>query len=262
MTTPATILTTETNGEVRTITLRRLKFLNAFDSALALEFQAALRTASKDDAIRVIVVTGSGGAFSAGQDIFELADAEQSGGAAAVGRQLRERLCPLIVDIRAIEKPVIARINGVAAGAGLAVALACDFRVASSSASLVMSPIGIGLIPGVGLSMLVPRLAGVGAATELFMLGARISATESQEFGLVHQVVPGDQLHAAVADLARRLIEQPREVLGLTKRALNRSVYAGLEEHLDYECALQELAAGTAEHRMRLARQMRGKAPS
>jgi len=241
-------------NSILTITLKREKSLNAFDSQLAIELQAALRTAGKDEDVRVVVLTGAGSGFSAGQDIFELENAERSGGAAAVAKQLRERLCPLIVELRSIEKPVIARVNGVATGAGLGVALACDFRIASSSASFVMSPIGIGLIPGVGLSMLVPRLAGVGAATELFMLGAKISAYRALEFGLVHQVVADEQLDAAVDDLAQRLIEQPRAVLGLTKRALNHSVYAGLEEHLDYECALQELAAGSEEHRTLLAR--------
>ncbi len=254
MTSPATILTTHTDGAVRTITLRRETSLNAFDGPLALELKAALRAAGKDLDVRVVVLTGAGSAFSAGQDIYELEEAERSGGPAAVGKQLRERLSPLITEIRALEKPVIARVNGVATGAGLAVALASDFRIAASSASFVMSPIGIGLIPGVGLSMLVPRLAGVGAATELFMLGARISASRALEFGLVHQVVADNELDAAVADLASRLIEQPREVLGLTKRALNHSVYAGIEDHLDYECALQELAAGSEEHRTRLAK--------
>lgn len=254
MTSPATILTTQKDDAVLTITLRREASLNAFDGPLALELKSALRTAGRDDDIRVVVITGAGNAFSAGQDIYELEEAERTGGPAAVDRQMRERLNPLISEIRALEKPVIAKVNGVATGAGLAVALACDFRIAVSSASFVMSPIGIGLIPGVGLSMLVPRLAGIGAATELFMLGARISAHRALEFGLVHQVVSEGELDAAVDDLASRLISQPRTVLGLTKRALNHSVYAGIEEHLNYESALQELAAASVEHRALLAK--------
>lgn len=259
MTSPEIILSTHDDGPTRTIILQRDRSYNAFDGPLALELLAALRTAANDDSVRVVVITGAGAAFSAGQDVFELEREEEQHGPASVGKQLRERLNPMIVQIRAIEKPVIARVNGVATGAGLAVALACDFRVASTEASFVMSPIGVGLIPGVGLSMLVPRLAGIGVATELFMLGTRVPADRALALGLVHQVVEPEQLDEATQQLAARLAGQPREVLGFTKRILNRSVFAGLEDHMNYESAVQELAAGADEHRSRLARLTAGK---
>ncbi|MBX3071214.1 MAG: enoyl-CoA hydratase/isomerase family protein [Thermomicrobiales bacterium] len=252
MTSPEHILSMSTEDQICTITLQREAHLNAFDSALAIELLAALRTANDDPGIRVVVVTGAASAFSAGQDIFELEEGEATGGAAAVADQLRRRLCPLITAIRNLEKPVIAQINGVAAGAGLGVALACDFRIAASTASCVMSPIGIGLIPGVGLSFLVPRLIGVGPATELFMLGSRVGAERALQLGLVHRVVPDPDLRASALALAAELAAQPREVLSLTKQALNHSIYAGLEAHLDEECRLQEIAAATEEHRTRL----------
>lgn len=254
MTTAEPLLLVADDGPVRTITLRRESHLNALDTALAIELLAALRSAGADDDVRVVILTGAGSGFSAGQDVYELVEAERQGGATAVGDQLRRRLNPLIVEIRRLEKPVIAQMNGVAAGAGLGVAMACDFRVAAERVKLVMSPVGIGLIPGVGLSFLVPRLIGIGPATELFLLGARVEAARALQLGLVTSVVPDDNLREATLEFAAQLVDQPREVLGLTKRALNRSIYAGLEDHLNYECALQEIAASTEEHRSRLAR--------
>lgn len=254
MTSPEIILTTRQEGSTCIITLQREKFYNALDGPLALELLAALRTAAADDSVRVIVITGAGAAFSAGQDVFELEREESLHGPASVGKQLRERLNPLIVQIRAIEKPVIAQVNGVATGAGLATALACDFRIMSENASFVMSPIGVGLIPGVGLSMLVPRMTGIGVATELFMLGERVPADRALELGLVNRVVAPEMLETATRELAEKLAGQPREVLGLTKRILNRSVFAGLEDHMNYESAVQEIAAGAEEHHRRLAK--------
>ncbi len=151
-----------------------------------------------------------------------------------------------------MDLPVIASINGVATGAGLGIALACDLRIAAESASFICAPHAIALIPGVGITWLLPRLAGFGAASELALLGERIDAQRAFDLGLVHRVVANDQLSAATHELAQHLIRQPASSLALTKRALNRSAFAGFEQHLAYEADLQEVAAGHDEHRKRL----------
>jgi 2-(1,2-epoxy-1,2-dihydrophenyl)acetyl-CoA isomerase len=234
------------------IALDRPDARNAFDQAMAESLLAALKTAEKDPSVRVVVITGRGDAFSAGQDIHELRAKEAQIGAQAAGDELRQRFAPIVLRIRSMDLPVIASINGVATGAGLGIALACDLRIAAESASFICAPHAIGLIPGAGITWLLPRLAGFGAASELALLGERIDARRAAEFGLVDRVVTNDQLTATTNELAQRLIGQPASSLALTKRALNRSVFAGFEQHLAYEADLQEVAAGHDEHRKRL----------
>jgi len=252
MTSMVPVTQVEHRDGVATITLLRTDALNAFNAELAMDFIARLKQLGRDPETRVIVITGSGRAFSAGQDVYELASDEDATGPKAASDQLRDRFLPIILLLRSLEKPVIAQINGIATGAGLGIAMACDFRVAADSAVFIMSPFALGLIPGAGLTAMVPRLAGIGAATELFMLGKRIGAVEACELGLVHRVVEIERLKEATHDLALELAAQPRSALGLTKRALNRSVYSGIEDQMRYEAYLQELAAGTEEHRERL----------
>jgi 2-(1,2-epoxy-1,2-dihydrophenyl)acetyl-CoA isomerase len=237
---------------IATITLDRPDARNAFDQAMAESLLAALKTAEKDASVRVVVLTGRGDAFSAGQDIHELRAKEAHFGPQAAGDELRQRFAPIVLRIRAMDLPVIASINGVTTGAGLGIALACDLRIAAESASFICAPHAIALIPGVGITWLLPRLAGFGAASELALLGERIDARRAAELGLVDRVVANDQLAAATHELAQRLIRQPASSLALTKRALNRSVFAGFEQHLAYEADLQEVAAGHDEHRTRL----------
>ncbi|CAN5747658.1 2-(1,2-epoxy-1,2-dihydrophenyl)acetyl-CoA isomerase PaaG [soil metagenome] len=253
MTSMEPVTQVEHRDGIATITLCRTAALNAFNAELAMDFSAQLKHLGRDAETRVIVVTGSGRAFSAGQDVYELAGDEESRGPKAAGDQLRDRFLPIILLIRSIEKPVIAQVNGIATGAGLGIAMACDFRVAADTASFIMSPFALGLIPGAGLTALAPGLVGIGAATELFMLGKRIDANEARELGLVHRVVEPDRLADATHELALQLAAQPRTALGLTKRALNRSCYSGLEEQMRYEAYLQEMAAGAEEHLKRLA---------
>ncbi|MGH2531990.1 MAG: enoyl-CoA hydratase/isomerase family protein [Thermomicrobiales bacterium] len=240
-------------GPVATITLNRPASLNAFDRALIERFAAALRTVDEDDEVRAIIVTGAGRGFSAGQDTRELAKEEAEQGAAAVGRQVRDRYNPVILRLRQMEKPVVAAINGVATGAGLGVAIACDIRIASDAASFVISPMSIGLIPAIGGTAILPALIGLSNATELAFLGERIDAETAQRIGLVHRVVPPAELQSAARDYADRLADLPSTAIGLTKRAFNRAVFPDLAEHLAYEAVWQETAAGTREHRERLA---------
>ena len=237
---------------IATITFDRPAARNAFDQVMAESLLAALKTAEKDDAVAVIVIAGRGDAFSAGQDIHELHQKESTQGPQAAGDELRLRFNPIVLRLRAMDKPVIASINGVATGAGLGVALACDLRIAGERASFVCAPHGIALIPGAGTTWLLPRLVGFGAASELVLLGERIGAGRALELGLVHRVAPDDELPDRTIELARTLAAKPAASLALTKRALNRSLFDGFEQHLAYEADLQEVAADHQDHRIRL----------
>jgi 2-(1,2-epoxy-1,2-dihydrophenyl)acetyl-CoA isomerase len=243
----------EQDGTLLTITLNRPDALNAFDRMTIQRLAAALRTAAEEDAVRAVVLTGVGRAFSAGQDVREMARETAERGPRAIGDQLRERYNPAIVRLRAIEKPVVAAINGVATGAGLGIALACDLRIASEEASFVLSPVGIGLIPGVGMTRFLPALIGLARASELSFSGERIDAGRALEIGLVNRVVPAGELAAVARDVAARLAALPTRAIGLTKRAFNHAVLPGLAAHLDYEAGLQEIAAGSEDHREGLA---------
>ncbi|MEZ4666096.1 MAG: enoyl-CoA hydratase/isomerase family protein [Thermomicrobiales bacterium] len=242
----------EVEGSVATITLDRSGARNAFDQAMAESLLASLKTARKDDQVRIVVLTGRGAAFSAGQDIHELQQKETELGAQAAGDELRKRFRPILLEIRSMDKPVVAAVNGVATGAGLGIALASDLRIAAESASFICAPHAIALIPGAGITWLLPRLAGFGAASELALLGERIDAKRALELGLLNWVAPDDELVARTRDLCGALLQQPASSLSLTKRALNRSLFAGFEQHLDYEADLQEVAAASDEHIHRL----------
>lgn len=235
-----------------TITLDRPGARNAFDRAMAESMLAALKTAQKDETARVVIITGRGAAFSAGQDIHELHARERDIGPSAAGDELRLRFAPILRHLRAIDLPVIASIDGVATGAGLGIALACDLRIAAESASFICAPHAIALIPGAGITWMLPRLAGFGAASELMLLGERIAARRAFELGLVDRLVSDELLESATRELAEHVIRHPKTSLALTKRALNRSLFAGFEHHLAYEADLQEVAAGAEEHRARL----------
>jgi 2-(1,2-epoxy-1,2-dihydrophenyl)acetyl-CoA isomerase len=243
----------ERDGPVTTITLNRPDALNAFDRALAERFAAALRTVADDRAVRAVIVTGAGRAFSAGQDIRELAREEADQGPAALGHQLRQRYNPIILRLRELEKPVIAAINGVTTGAGLGIALACELRITVESATLGMSPVGIGLIPAVGMTTLLPAVIGLAKATELTFLGERIDAARALDISLVHRIVPAADLTSESHALAHRLAALPTRTIALTKHGYNRAVLPNLAANLEYEAALQQEAAATADHREGLA---------
>lgn len=237
---------------IATITLDRPEARNAFDQAMAESLLAALKTAENDESVRVVVVTGRGEAFSAGQDIHELHAKESQLGPQAAGNELRYRFNPILLRIRAMDNPVIASINGVATGAGLGIALASDVRIAGERASFICAPHGIALIPGAGITWLLPRLAGFGAASELALFGERIDARRALQLGLVQRVVPDDQLVDQTRELALTLAGMTQSSLALTKRALNRSLFAGFEQHLAYEADLQEVAAEQEAHQLLL----------
>lgn len=230
---------------VLTITMNRPERHNAINEAMKRELNDAMRNAEKDPAVRCIVLRGAGNkAFSAGQDLKEHTAERRS-----LKESLEQSYNPLIRRMRTIEKPVIGMINGVAAGAGCSLALACDMRIMSSTATLIEVFVRIGLVPDSGSHWFLPRLAGMARAFEYAATGRDIGAEEAERVGLVNRVAPPDDLDRATLTLARELAQAPTRAIGLMKRTLNRALTADLDALLAYEAAIQEIAAGTNDHR-------------
>jgi 2-(1,2-epoxy-1,2-dihydrophenyl)acetyl-CoA isomerase len=228
-------------GAVRTITLNRPDALNAFNRTLKSELADAVTAVDRDSSVRCLVITGAGRAFCAGQDLKEPLAAD----GLSIREMLRSGYNALILRLRSMEKPVIAAVNGVAAGAGFSLALACDLRIASETASFVEGFIRIGLVPDAGATYFLPRLVGIGRAMEISMTGDPVDAVTAVRIGLVSRVVRGDDLTSVTMDLAHRLANGPTRAIGLTKRALNRNLSLDLGSALDYEADMQELASRT-----------------
>lgn len=222
---------------VLTLTMDRPETLNALDRALKEELLAAFRSAGRDPSVRAVVLTGGGRAFCSGQDLGE-ADVQ----GAAIGHEVRERYIPLVRAMRRLEKPLIAAVNGVAAGAGLALATACDLRVAADSASFICAFGRIGLVPDSGLTWLLPRLVGPGWAARMILTTDPIDAATAQRIGLVEQLVPAGRLAAEVHELAARLAAGAPLAQGLAKRALDFAETSDLEGALEFEAQLQTAA--------------------
>lgn len=234
---------------VRTITLNRPDVLNAFNDAMLIALGKAVRAAEKDKAVRCLVITGAGRAFCSGQDLAEVKDRYTSDAPIELGAHLREHYNPMIRKLRTMEKPVIASVNGVAAGAGCSLALACDLRIAAESAGFIEAFVKVGLVPDSGSTFMLPRLIGVSRAMEMAFTGRKIAASEALQIGLVNQVVPGEQLAESTKKLARTLAGLPTRAIGLTKRAINAAWSADLATQLDYEAMLQTTAGQTHDHR-------------
>ena len=237
-------IATETSDRILTITLDRPEALNAFDRAMKDELLAALKAADRDAAVRVVVITGAGRAFSAGQDLKE----RQQPGATDLGTELRARYNPLILAMRRLEKPIVGAINGVAAGAGFSLALACDMRIASESASFIQAFGRVGLVPDSGSTWFLPRLVGPARAAELIFSAEPLDAATAERIGLVNRVVPAGRLLLEAHALATRLAQQAPRALALAKRALQRSLESGLEAQLEYEAQLQAIAGRSKDH--------------
>ena len=232
---------------VLTLTLNRADCLNAFNDEMSFELQKALKDAEKNADVRSIVLTGAGRGFSAGQDLRSRSVAA-NGETPHLGDSIRERYSPIISKLRSLEKPILASINGVAAGAGASLAFACDLRIASSSAKFIQAFVKVGLIPDSAACWLLPRLVGFGRAMELAMLGDVISADTALQWGLVNQVVPDDKLSVATQQLAQQLAQGPTQAMGLIKRAMNKAMSVDLDTYLAYEANLQEIAGRTHDY--------------
>ncbi len=252
MTTDFSTIQVAAAGGVLTITLNRPDVLNALNEQMSAELSAALRTAERDKRLRCVVLTGPGRAFCAGQDlrvVQERQAASDEPQAMDFGTLLRQRYNPIISRIRTLEKPVIAAVNGVAAGAGASLAFACDLCICARSAAFKMAFVRIGLVPDMGATLTLLRHVGHARAAELCFLGEQFPAEEALACGLVNRVVDDEQFEATVVDFAARLAAQPTRALGLTKRALNRAWTATLDDQLEYEAFLQDTAGKTADHR-------------
>ena len=240
---PETVLRQSADG-VLTLTLNRPDALNSFNIEMKEALLAALKDAARDKSIRVLILTGAGRAFSAGQDLKE----RQAPGATDLGTELRSRYNPIVLAMRRLEKPIIGAINGVAAGAGLSLALACDIRLAAENASFIEVFGRVGLVPDTGSTWFLPRLVGPARAAEMIFTTDPVDAPTAERIGLVNRVVPGDQLMAEADALARKLAQAAPLALGLAKRALNRSLESGIEEALEYEAQLQSVAGRSSDH--------------
>jgi 2-(1,2-epoxy-1,2-dihydrophenyl)acetyl-CoA isomerase len=248
MTTTQEELLTEQHGAAVTLWLNRPDRLNAFSEGLALCLVEALARAGADSSVRVVIVRGRGRAFSAGGDVKQMAaDAAEGRPAAYFDRPLAA-IHQAALAVRNLEKPVIAGLHGAVAGAGLNLALCCDYRVAADDVRLIQAFTNIGLLPDTGGTYLLPRLVGRARATELLFEGRTVDAREARELGLVNEVAPLAELDAAVERTAQRLAARPTRALGLTKRLLNVGATQTFEAQLAAEQRLQQaLGADSAD---------------
>jgi 2-(1,2-epoxy-1,2-dihydrophenyl)acetyl-CoA isomerase len=237
----------ERDGGVLTLRMNRPQALNAINAALLLALRRAFEAAARDREVRAVVLTGEGRAFSSGGDVKEMAERKEAGHT-DLGADLREHYLPLVRAIRGCPKPVIAAVNGVAAGAGLSLALTCDLRIAADDARLTMAFVRIGLVPDAGGLFFLSRLCGFGKAMELALTGDTVDAAEALRIGLVNAVVPSDRLAAAARERARAFSAGPAETYALIKRGLERALSLDLEQALELEAQLQTLAGRTADH--------------
>ncbi|MCG3130072.1 MAG: 1,2-epoxyphenylacetyl-CoA isomerase [Phycisphaerae bacterium] len=249
MTTGYETLLVETDGPVCVLTLNRPDKLNAFNGRMTEDLSDAFKQIERDAGVRAVVLTGAGRAFCSGQDLADLESKYRGGEALVLGDRLRGAYNPLIRRIVELDRPVIAAVNGVAAGAGCSLALACDLRVASDKASFIEVFINVGLVPDSGSSFFLPRLIGFGRALEMCVTGDKLSAADALTLGLVCKVVPGEDVRAAAMELARRLAAMPTKAIALTKRLMYASATNTLAAQLEAEAYAQETAGKTQDHR-------------
>lgn len=236
------------DGAVAVATLDRPDVLNAFNDELGLALVEAVRTAASDDAVRCLVITGSGRAFSSGEDLAALSGDYEAGAAPELGQTLINRYNPLIRAIRDAPKPVVAAVNGVAAGAGASVALACDFRIASERAKLVLAFVKVGLVPDSGALWFLTRMVGTANAFRLAAMGDPIGADDALSMGLVDRVVPEGSFEEEWRSFASELAAGPTEAYGLIKNLVAFAAEHTLEEQLQEEVHAQTRAGKTADH--------------
>ena len=236
----------ETRQGVLTLTFDRAEVLNSFHRPMTAELAAAVQAAGRDEAVRAVVMTGAGRAFCAGQDLAEAVPPE--GQAMPDIGDIVEGYNELILAMRGLEKPIVAAVNGVAAGAGANIALACDFVIAAENAAFIQAFAKIGLVPDNGGTFFLPRLVGMARATQLAMLAEKVTAAQALEWGMIFRVVPAAELQENAWDFARVLATQPTRGLGLIKRALNASWENDLGSQLAVEAELQREAGRTADY--------------
>ncbi|GAA4382650.1 enoyl-CoA hydratase-related protein [Actinomadura verrucosospora] len=236
----------DVTGAVGTITLNRPDGMNSLTVEMKEALRAAVVRAAADPAVRAVVLTGAGRAFCAGQDLREHGDNLAAG--RGLDDTVRKHYNPIVLAIAGMRKPVVAAVNGVAAGAGASLAFACDLVVASDRARFATAFTGIGLAPDSGMSWTLQRLVGRAKATELLLLGEPVKAQEALELGLVTRVVPADELAPASVELARRLASGPTVAYGAVKAALDHAATHDLASALEREAELQDECERTSDH--------------
>jgi 2-(1,2-epoxy-1,2-dihydrophenyl)acetyl-CoA isomerase len=238
-TTEPVILTNLENG-VFTLTMNRASALNAANEEMLTAMAAALMQAERDDNVRCVVVTGAGRGFCSGADL-------KAGIHGSLKEHLDRTFRPVVSRMRSMAKPVVTAVNGVAAGAGASIALAGDIRVFAQSVVFVEAFIGIALIPDAGSTWFLPRLVGYNRAFDLMVNAEKVNAEDAFAMGLCERVYPDDEFQARVKTLAEKLAMGPTKTIGLTKRALNKAMTVSLEEALEYEGQLQDIAGASAD---------------
>jgi len=232
-------------GGVATIALNRPDVYNALNDGITYELQDALKAVARDVAVRVVVLTGEGKAFCSGQDLKAASGQEKR----SFIESLHKRYNPIVRAMRALPKPIICRLNGVAAGAGCSLALACDMIIATEEATLIEVFINIGLVPDSGSSYFLPRLVGMAKAFELCTMGSKVTAKEAVELGLINKVVASGELDATVKGYTDYFAAAPTKSIGLIKKMLAKSATSTLDEMLEYEAYCQEIAGQTHDYK-------------
>jgi 2-(1,2-epoxy-1,2-dihydrophenyl)acetyl-CoA isomerase len=237
------VVQTEIQESVLIITLSRPK-VNAFNLEMIAAAQAAFKQARRDSQVRSVLLTGAGSVFSAGQDVRDFQQEEE----VSFREHLLRTYNPLVLQIRSLEKPVLAAVNGAVSGAALGIALACDLRMASEQARFFVGFLGIGLSLDSAVSLLLPSLIGLGRASEYAFTNRPISAQQALDWGLVNRLAPAERLQELALQWAQELAAGPIRAMGLAKRDFNKAVLGNLEQALDYEAHIQEIAGKGAEH--------------
>jgi 2-(1,2-epoxy-1,2-dihydrophenyl)acetyl-CoA isomerase len=238
---------------VATITLNRADAMNSLDVATKVALRDAVTEAAGDQAVRCVVLTGSGRAFCVGQDLKEHIEILRSESSDALFRTVPEHYNPIVTAVATMPKPVIAAVNGVAAGAGASLAFACDFRILADSAGYNLAFTGVALSCDTGASWTLPRLVGQAKAMELLYFPRTIKASEALELGLATKVVPDGDLEGEVATLATHLATGPTVAFGAIRRSVANSAGRGFEESLEFEAEMMALTGGTRDHEQAVA---------
>src|SRR5437899_3955015 len=220
------------HGGVAVIRFNRPEKMNAIGALTRTQLAEAIKQAERDDAVRVVVLTGSGRAFCSGADVTEMAPGAGMRTPQDVGKVLRNEYMPMLMRLRTMPKPVIAAMNGPAVGIGASYALACDIRIATPEAYLMEAFVNIGLAPDGGVSWLLPRLAGTGVAYEMFFSGRPLSAADAHRLGVINRLVPADRLEEEVRDLGNQLAAQPRLAIARAKRAVVHALESSVGDAL------------------------------
>ncbi|MBA3875122.1 MAG: enoyl-CoA hydratase/isomerase family protein [Anaerolineae bacterium] len=235
------------DNSILTITLNRPDKLNAMTPILLRELKEAFEQANNDQVVRVVILTGAGRGFCAGADLAAASELMMRGGF-SYEENLNATYNPLILTMQNLQKPIIAAVNGVAAGAGMSLTLACDIRIAAESASFLQAFVKIGLVPDSGSTWMLPRLIGLTKALELMLTGKKVTAQEALELGFVNQVVPDAELSATVQQMAQLFAVAPTKTIGLIKQAVNFAATSSLEDAMKNEARLQDAAGKSADH--------------